>query len=233
MNNKIDKSPEKIKKLFTHIAPHYDQNNDIISLFTHRLIKHSVINEIPHQPKGAKILDLCTGTGDIAQLLKEKFPHAEITGVDFCDAMLKIAKQKHKKINFIQGDCTNLPFPNNSFDIITMSFGLRNTVDYNKVISEVSRILRPDGLFVHVDFGKETQWTDKFFTEIVKFIAQIQEDDSYIYLLNSKEAFPPPEQLIKLFASYDLELNKRKDYLKGIISAQYCTKTDKHHLKTY
>ncbi len=232
-NKSIDKSPTRIQNLFSHVAPHYDQNNDIISLFLHRFIKHHVISQIPNQHNGVEILDLCTGTGDIPKLLKKRFPNSKITGVDFCEEMLNIAahKNKHKNITFTQADCLNLPFQDNSFDIVTISFGLRNTADYDKAISEIARVLRPNGIFVHVDFGKEAKFIDKIFLEIVKFVAQLQEDESYVYLLESKQAFPAAEDLIKLFATHGLKLEKRQDYLHGLISAQFCSKKD--ILQTY
>lgn len=221
MKNRV---PEEIHDLFNHIAPHYDQNNDIISLFLHRFIKQNVIAELPQLPAEPAILDLCTGTGDIAGFLKKKFPQTKITGVDFSEEMLKIAQRKHKGITFMQADCLKLPFPDASFDLVTISFGLRNTANYDTAVHEISRVLRPGGIFVHLDFGKDAELADKIFYKIVKFIAEIQEDESYIYLLESKHDFPAPEALIELFSRYRLKLEKRKDYLQGIISAQYCKK---------
>ncbi len=218
------KTPEKICALFNQIAPHYDQNNDIISFFTHRFIKYHVVNSIPDLPSEARILDLCTGTGDIVKLLRQRFSDAHITGADFSPEMLKIARRKHRGINFVQADCLKLPFENESFDLITMSFGLRNTTDYNRAMAEIKRVLKPNGIFVHLDFGKEAKLVDEIFHKVVKFIAEVQEEDSYVYLLESKNNFPPAEKLIELFASHGLETKLRKDYLQGIISAQYCVK---------
>ncbi|MCM1009287.1 MAG: ubiquinone/menaquinone biosynthesis methyltransferase [Fusobacterium sp.] len=218
------KTPEKICALFNQIAPHYDQNNDIISFFTHRFIKQHVVNSIEELPPDARILDLCTGTGDIVKLLQKRFPNAHITGADFSTEMLKIARHKHRGTDFVLADCLQLPFENESFDLITMSFGLRNTTNYNRALSEIKRVLKPNGTFVHLDFGKDAKFVDDIFHKIVKFIAEIQEDDSYVYLLESKNNFPPAEQLIELFAAHGLETKLRKDYLQGIISAQHCVK---------
>lgn len=220
----IDKSPERIKKLFNYIAPHYDQNNDIISLLMHRIIKFDVIRRLPELRTHAKILDLCCGTGDITNLLQKKYHDALITGVDFSEEMLKIARKKNKKLKFEEADCSILPYANNSFDLVTICFGLRNTPDYDKVLSEINRVLKPNGIFVHLDFGNASPTADKIFHNIVELVAQLQEDDSYIYLMESKHDFPPVEELIKLFARNGLKLTERKDYLQGIISAQYCQK---------
>ena len=223
-NKNIEKTPEKIQNLFNLIAPHYDQNNDIISLFMHRFVKKSVVEAIPEVSENAKILDLCTGTGDIAALLKKRFPSADITGVDFSDAMLKIARRKHKTINFVNADCLKLPFEDNSFDLVTISFGLRNTVSFDKALSEISRVLKPGGIFVHIDFGDANKHADRVFYELVKFIAELQGDDCYVYLLQSKNEFPPVEKLVELFARHELKYEMRRDYIFGIISAQYCIK---------
>ena len=220
----LEKTPEKIQNLFNLIAPQYDQNNDIISLFMHRFVKKSVVEAIPEVSENAKILDLCTGTGDIAALLKKRFPSADITGVDFSDAMLKIARRKHKTINFVNADCLKLPYEDNSFDLVTISFGLRNTVSFDKALSEISRVLKPGGIFVHIDFGDANKHADRVFYELVKFIAELQGDDCYVYLLQSKNEFPPVEKLVELFASHGLKYEMRRDYIFGIISAQYCIK---------
>lgn len=220
----LEKTPEKIQNLFNLIAPQYDQNNDIISLFMHRFVKKSVVEAIPEVSENAKILDLCTGTGDIAALLKKRFPSADITGVDFSDAMLKIARRKHKTINFVNADCLKLPYEDNSFDLVTISFGLRNTVSFDKALSEISRVLKPGGIFVHIDFGDANKHADRVFYELVKFIAELQGDDCYVYLLQSKNEFPPVEKLVELFARHGLKYEMRRDYIFGIISAQYCIK---------
>lgn len=219
-----DKSPEKIKKLFNYIAPHYDQNNDIISLLMHRLIKFDVIRRLPELHENAKILDLCCGTGDITNLLHKKYHDALVTGLDFSDEMLKIARKKNKKLKFEEADCASIPYPDNTFDLITICFGLRNTPDYDKVLSEINRVLKPNGIFLHLDFGNASKTADKVFHKIVELVAQLQEDDSYIYLMESKHEFPPVEELIKLFAKHELNIENRQDYLQGIISAQYCIK---------
>ncbi len=220
----INKTPEKIQELFNHIAPHYDQNNDIISLYTHRFIKKNMVESIQELPTKPKILDLCTGTGDIAALLKKQFPKADITGADFSDEMLNVAQRKHKKLNFVKTDCLDLPFKDETFDLVTISFGLRNTADYDKAVSEISRVLKFGGKFVHMDFGDGHKYVDNIFHKLVKFIAELQEDESYVYLLESKNAFPPVAELVELFTRHGLKYETRKDYLKGIISAQYCIK---------
>ena len=118
-----------------------------------------------------------------------------------------------------------MPFEDNSFDLVTISFGLRNTVSFDKALSEISRVLKPGGIFVHIDFGNANKHADRVFYELVKFIAELQGDDCYVYLLQSKNEFPPVEKLVELFARHELKYEMRRDYIFGIISAQYCIKS--------
>lgn len=219
-----DRTPVKIQKLFNSIAKNYDRNNDFISFFSHRIIKKFVVGMLPKSANTLKILDLCTGTGDIAKLLKNKYPHACIIGADFSVEMLNFARKKHPHITFQQADCLNLPFEDNEFDIITISFGLRNTQDYELALKEISRVLKPNGVFLHLDFEKKSKLADFVFFLLVKIIAILQKNANYIYLLETKREFPDVNTLIKMFAKYGLTLYKRKDFLLGIISAQMCRK---------
>lgn len=219
-----NRKSEIIQKLFNNLAKNYDRNNDIISLFTHRIIKKSVVKSIPKLQLNAKILDICTGTGDIAMLLQKHFPNTKLIGVDFSEKMLAIAQNRYPQIEFQQANCMNLPFYNSEFDLLTESFGLRNTENYAKVVSEISRVLKPNGIFVHLDFGKNSKLADSVFEKIVNFVALFQHNSDYKYLLASKQEYPSPEELIKLFEANNMTFIKRKDFLLGIISAIYMQK---------
>lgn len=180
-----------------------------------------------------KILDLCTGTGDIANLLKQKFPNAQITGVDFSDKMLEIAQSKHSSIEFLQADCTQLPFEDNSFDICTISFGLRNIENIEQAISEIYRVLKPGGIFVNIDLGKPNKFFNLFFKPYmyiwVAMLGKIFHGDEtpYKYLAKSNENFPHPKKLVEMcekkgFSSFK---NLRiKNYALGQISTQFFLK---------
>ena len=101
-----------------------------------------------------------------------------------------------------------------------MSFGLRNTENYEKAISEISRVLKPDGIFVHLDFDKKSKLADFIFEKIVRLFC----NKEYKYLLDSKKEFPDSEKLIKMFENSGLKHIKTKEFLFGIISAQYMKK---------
>lgn len=212
-----ERKKEVISVMFDKLAPDYDRNNNIISLFTHKIIKYLVVASVGRLPKNVKILDLCTGTGDIAGLLKRKYKKANVIGVDFSKEMLNIARKKYPKIDFVYADCMDLPFQNGTFDLATISFGLRNTENYEKTISEIKRVLKNGGIFVHLDFDKKSRFANFIFEKIVKTL----KSTDYEYLLQSKNDFPDSNGLIDLFASQGFNLIKTKSFLFGIISAQY------------
>ncbi len=215
-----DKNPQKIKNMFDEISNYYDFMNNGISLGTHYFIKHmalKILNIKPH----AIILDLCCGTGDFSKIISKLYPTSKVIGLDFSINMLKLAKQKNPQSVFIQGDCTNLSFQDNEFDYITMGFGLRNIENRAKAISEIYRTLKPQGKFLHLDFGQHNKLS-KIFDLIVITAVKLTGKNfkHYKYLLASKKEFPSPENLITEFENQGFKFIKRQDYLFGIISAQ-------------
>ena len=216
-----DRNSDKIKALFNNIAPVYDRNNNIISLFTHKIIKIQAINLLPNElPQNIKILDICCGIGDLTKMLAEKYKSEDVTGCDFSSKMLNLAREKYKNIKFIEADCLNLPFDNDTFDIITVGFGLRNTSDYDKAIAEISRILKPNGLFLHLDFSKNAGFADIIFSTLVLIINKIQKNNSYKYLLASRNEFLTLKELTEKCASYGLKFKINKNWINKIINAQ-------------
>src|SRR5699024_5987320 len=139
----------RIQTIFNSISDDYDHMNDIISFNQHTIWRNRTNKEIFVKP-GQKVLDLCCGTGDWTIQLAEN-QEAEITGLDFSENMLKVAAGKTAKFNNItltQGDATDLPYDDNTFDIVTIGFGLRNLPDYLSGIKEFYRVLKPGGQLV-------------------------------------------------------------------------------------
>lgn len=222
----FSKSPHLIQKMFDSIAERYDFNNNLISLGLHKKIKELAIKKLKLN-ENSKILDLCTGTGDIAFFLKRKYPDASVIGIDFSSEMLKIAKQKNNSdINFQKADCTNLPFDDNSFDLCTISFGLRNIENQGSALKEIYRVLKKDGIFMHIDFGKSSNFADKIFDLLVPSMVKIFYKNSipYDYLLESKKTFKSPDELIKTFENHGFKFERRHDFLFGVISSQIMKK---------
>ena len=222
----LDKSPKKISKMFGDISNSYDRNNNIISFGTHNIIKKLAINELDLKDN-YKILDICCGTGDVERILSKTKFKLDITGVDFSEQMLRISRHKCPDFaDFIKADATDLPFESNQFDVITMTFGLRNIQERKQAIQEAYRVLKPNGQMLHLDFGKKNL-PSKIFDFIAKWGIKLFYGNKlpYEYLINSKNKFPEPDELIKEFESENFKLIKRKDYLFGVISTQIFTKT--------
>ncbi len=150
--------------LFAIVAPRYDLINDLQSLGLHRLWKRLLIKMATVQP-GDRALDVCCGTGDIAFALRQS--GAQVTALDFSPAMLAIAQQRAccggdlqppqmapPPVQFLRGDALQLPFPAESFDVVTVAYGLRNLADWERGLEEMWRVARPGARLLVLDFGK-------------------------------------------------------------------------------
>jgi demethylmenaquinone methyltransferase / 2-methoxy-6-polyprenyl-1,4-benzoquinol methylase len=223
----IAKESQSIKEMFDSISQDYDKLNDIMSFGLHRKIKKEIIKELT---KCDKALDLCTGTGDVAAILKEKYKDAKIIGLDFSPNMIEIARKKHPDIEFLQWDCTQLPFEDESFDLCTVAFGLRNIPDLEKAVSEIYRVLKKDGIFINLDLGKPNRFFNLFLKPYmyvwVAILGKIFHGDEtpYKYLAESNETFPAPAQLIEIYKNAGFSQSKNKNYLLGQIASQFSVK---------
>jgi demethylmenaquinone methyltransferase/2-methoxy-6-polyprenyl-1,4-benzoquinol methylase len=145
---------EKVHELFATIARRYDLLNDIMSAGQHRRWKQRLV-ELAGEPRD--VLDLCCGTGDIALIFARR--GAVVTGADFTEEMLRVAatrcgRDKVSRLQWIRADALRLPFSENSFDVVSVGYGLRNLADIDLGLREILRVLRPGGKFLSLDFGK-------------------------------------------------------------------------------
>ena len=218
--NKNDQNA--MKSMFNDIAKNYDFLNDVITFFTQKSIKNSAINSLKHNH--SKILDVCTGTGDIAIMLAKKFPIASITALDFSLEMLKIAKIKSKNlnINFINKNALDMPFLNNSFDLCTISFGLRNLPDITAAIKEIHRVLATNGELLIIDLGKpKMNWLYPLILDkVIPILGKIFHENKYPYqyLVESQKDFPSPQNLSKVLQSVGFADTKIRNFLFGTIT---------------
>lgn len=146
----------KVNALFNNIARRYDLINDVQSGGLHRWWKRRLVR-MADVRAGSAALDLCCGTGDIAFALAKH--GARVTGLDFSEAMLAVARERAKAqpgcaVGFLQGDAMHLPFADDSFDAVTVGYGLRNLVDPVQGLREMHRVARPGGRLLVLDFGK-------------------------------------------------------------------------------
>jgi len=226
---KFSKKPEFIQGLFNKISRDYDKLNDIMSFGQHLSIKKSALRGLDLQ-KGAKVLDLCTGTGDIAGILSDFYPDTKIVGVDFSEKMLEIARAKHPSLDFRHGDASELPFGDSEFDLCVISFGLRNTENLNRVLGEIFRVLNPEGIFINIDLGKAPFGLNLILRPILHLWTALVggffhgDKQPYRYLAESNEDFPSQRELVKIFEQIGFLDVQNKDFLFGQIASQKCKK---------
>ena len=143
-----------VNDLFARVAPRYDLINDLQSFGLHRVWKRRVVR-MAQVRAGARVLDVCCGTGDIAFALARA--GATVDALDFSDAMLGVARQRAGAAanpKFQQGDAMHLPFPDQTFDVVTVGYGLRNLRDWEAGLHEMHRVARPGARLLVLDFGK-------------------------------------------------------------------------------
>lgn len=220
---------EYVHDMFDELSSDYDLMNNIISFGQHKFIKKQTIKNVPIK-SGMKILDVCTGTGDIAIFTAEKFGDSvEITGVDFSEKMLEIAKNRaknYKNIKFVSADALNLPFEDNFFDVVFISFGLRNLSDLKKGLIELKRVTKPDGYVVNLDVGKPKGIIGYlfrlYFFGLVPFLGKLIHGsfEPYIYLPQSSESFPAQEELVRIFYKFGFKDVKNYNFVFGSIAQQ-------------
>jgi demethylmenaquinone methyltransferase/2-methoxy-6-polyprenyl-1,4-benzoquinol methylase len=196
--------PVAVNSMFAQVAQRYDRANRILScgvdLWWRRRLVKSVRTDQP-----ARILDLATGSGDVAfALARGLHPGANITGMDFCQPMLEVALAKRviagdprlAAVTFAPGDGLNLPLADASFDAITIAFGLRNMADRARALAEMHRVLVPGGRLHVMEFSQPAPWLRPFYYFYMRRISPrlaglvTGEPDAYRYLCDSIEKFP-------------------------------------------
>jgi demethylmenaquinone methyltransferase/2-methoxy-6-polyprenyl-1,4-benzoquinol methylase len=198
--------PVAVNTMFARIARRYDVANHLLSMGVDIRWRSRLVKAVrAAQPKA--ILDLATGSGDVAFALSKGLPEdVQILGIDFCQPMLdeaEIKKRSHHYANvtFQQGDAMALSIPDNSYDVVTISFGLRNMSDLRKSIAEMRRVLRPGGRMFILEFSQPARWFRRFYYFYIKRVLPglanlITGDKSaYVYLNETIEQFPDRDRL--------------------------------------
>ena len=146
-----------VRDLFTALAKRYNVMTDVWTLGLHRLWKRQAMQQLALRP-GERVLDVATGTGDLALVEAAAVgPEGRVVGVDSCAAMLEVARERqHGPVDFQEGDAMDLGFPDASFDVVTIGFGLRNVADRGRALREFGRVLRPGGRLMVLDFSTPT-----------------------------------------------------------------------------
>jgi demethylmenaquinone methyltransferase / 2-methoxy-6-polyprenyl-1,4-benzoquinol methylase len=206
----LDTSAERVRRMFGQIAHRYDLLNHLLSLGIDRSWRGRTVRRVPPADDAAPILDLCTGTGDLALAYAlASGAHTPIVGADFCRPMLTIAAEKSARskagprIALVEADAMRLPFRDNVFQIVCAAFGLRNLSDADAGLREMVRVCRPGGRVAVLEFSTPTAWPLRklyawYFHRVLPGIGQAlarNDQEAYNYLPASVGRFPQRESL--------------------------------------
>lgn len=210
---------------FTESARRYDLATRLMSLMQDAKWKRQLIDQLPEY-SDPSCLDLATGTGDVAFLLAEKFPSGRITGIDITEAMLAIARQrnKYRQVSFANHDISELPYPSDSFQVISGSYALRNSPDIAKTLAEIYRCLSENGIANILDFAKP----EAKFLQVLQFyllklwgsfwgIVLHGNPEVHGYISASLKTYPKPSVLDQLIKSAGFRTFQRKKIFFGMI----------------
>ncbi|NHN55271.1 demethylmenaquinone methyltransferase [Calidifontibacter sp. DB0510] len=190
----LDKQPQDVARMFDDVAPRYDLTNDIMSFGQDRRWRTEVLRAVDPQP-GQRVLDIAAGTGTSSLPFRAKGAH--VVPADFSLGMLRQGKKQASGLPFVAADAMRLPFADDSFDAVTMSFGLRNVVDAQGALAEFLRVTKPGGRVVICEFSTPTQplfrkiYSEYLMTALPKVAARTGSNaPSYVYLAESIAAWP-------------------------------------------
>ena len=218
----LNKDPDDVSKMFDDVAHRYDFLNDLLSLGRTKAWRRVMTSIIAPKP-GMKILDIAAGTGSSSRPLVEK--GAEVTALDFSHGMIEQGRKRNKNINFVQGDALKLPFEDNSFDVTTISFGLRNTSNTDKALKEALRVTKDGGRIVVAEFSHPVNpifkkiylnYLIKALPVIVKKISK--NPDAYVYLAESIRAWPDQAELASIMRDSGFKSVAWRDLTFGIVA---------------
>lgn len=242
-----DQRAARVHDLFSRIAPRYDLVNDLQSFGLHRYWKRRVVQLARSQP-GHAALDVCCGTGDLALRLARE--GAQVTGLDFSERMLEVAQRRaasfrtaepqtaqhpshatpHTSVpaHFIRADAERIPFADDSFDIVTVGYGLRNLANWEAGLAEMQRVARPGGRLVVLDFGKPENalWRGLYFSYLklcVPLLGRVfcGSADAYGYILESLKVYPAQQGVAAAMRTLGLVNVRIVSLLGGVMSINY------------
>ena len=218
-----------VKKIFENVSGRYDLMNDFMSLGIHRIWKELMLDWLAPR-RGQNLIDVAGGTGDIAfNFIKRAKTGANATILDLTESMMIEGKKKtidlpkESQINWVCGDAMRMPFNNSTFDVYTISFGIRNVTNISKTLSEAYRVLKPGGRLMILEFSSVNNdlisWIyDKYSFNIIPKLGEFVSNDreSYQYLVESIRKFPNQEKFSEMIINEGFRKVKYRDLTFGI-----------------
>ncbi|WP_424988063.1 bifunctional demethylmenaquinone methyltransferase/2-methoxy-6-polyprenyl-1,4-benzoquinol methylase UbiE [Microbulbifer sp. S227A] len=218
----------RVQGVFNSVASKYDIMNDVMSVGVHRLWKDAMMDWLAPRP-GQRLLDVAGGTGDISFRFLERAGHGHATVLDLTEPMLVEGRKRAEaadmadSLNWVVGDAMALPFPDNSFDVYTISFGIRNVTRPQQALDEAFRVLRPGGRLMVLEFsqlpneGLQKLYDLYSFNIIPRMGQMIAGDrDSYQYLVESIRNFPDQETFLSMVRQAGFENARYRNLSMGI-----------------
>jgi ubiquinone/menaquinone biosynthesis methyltransferase len=226
-----DDRAAKVRRLFNDIAPRYDLINDWQSFGLHRYWKRRLLR-LSGAGEGTRALDVCCGTGDIAMALAAR--GAQVSAVDFSESMLARARQRSARlggprpVEFIQGDALRLPFPDDTFDVVTMGYGLRNLAQFERGVRELYRVARPGGRILILEFGKpEWAWWRRLYFAYLGVCVPVfgrifcRNARAYEYILESLSHYPAQHGVAQWLRACPCVNDRIVRFLGGVMTINY------------
>ncbi len=217
----------QVQDMFNRIAGTYDSLNTCISMGFHKQWKKLACQKL-QLPAGGAVLDICTGTGDLIDLLLPLVgPTGQVEGLDFSEKMLAVARHRlarHPNVTLVQGDALALPYPDNTFDGAIISFGLRNVTSIPQALAEMQRVIKPGGRMVNLDTCPTPKLPGMafYFSKIMPIIGGLfaQDPQAYRYLSESTLHFLTPSELKAAFEQAGCVQVESQTLMLGSVSLQ-------------
>jgi len=223
----LDKKPAEVAAMFDDVARRYDLTNDVLSLGQDRRWRKAVVDAVDARP-GEKVLDLAAGTGTSSQPFADR--GAVVVPCDFSLGMLRVGKRNRPHLAFTAGDGTRLPFADDTFDAVTISFGLRNIVDPDAGLREMLRVTRPGGRLVVCEFSHPTNgpFRTVYMEYLMKALPAVaravsSSPDAYVYLAESIRAWPDQQGLADRVSTAGWRDTQWRNLSGGIVALHRAT----------
>lgn len=239
MTDLLDRREARIQRMFDGIAPTYDLLNHLLSLNIDRAWRKRVTRLVP--VGAGPLLDVCTGTGDLAfEYDRACGGRAGIVGSDFSGEMLvrAVAKSRRRgsdpRIPFVQADAQRLPFPDDTFEVVAVAFGLRNVTDPDRGLAEMTRVARPGGRVAVLEFSKPRHWLlgrlyRAYFRYLLPVVGQLfsrSGEQAYVYLPASVMTFPDGDALLVRMRAAGLRDTRATPLTFGVATLYVGTKPE-------
>lgn len=224
----LEKNPADVSQMFDEVAGHYDITNTVLTggmVHVWRTLTREAVVARP----GVKVLDLAAGTGTSANSYAQA--GADVVACDFSIGMMREGKKRYPHLDFVAGDATALPFADDTFDVTTISYGLRNVVDTRKALEEMLRVTKPGGSVVIAEFSRPTNDAFRglyyfFLRRVMPILSALVSSDAaaYSYLMESIVDWPDQKALAALMYEAGWERVEYKNLTNGIVALHRATK---------